>query len=532
MDALVGLLSENPLLTLFVVAGIGYPLGRVKVFGISLGVAAVLFVGLAIGALDQQIQLPDIIQTLGLVMFVYTLGLSSGPGFVASLRKRGAQATALTLGALGVTTVIWVVADRVLHLPPALAAGGFTGSVTNTAALAAVLEITGGSLDPAVGYSITYPMGVLGLMVVMTLFAARLRKQGKLVPPPKPGFVTKTIRVNRPEVIGQSLHDAIVQQQLSVIFGRLRRGEHMQVAESSLLLQEGDLITAVGPPEKMAEAVRALGEEASERLDFDRREYDFRRVFISNPAVFGKSLADLELPQKHDAIVTRVSRGDVEFLPDGNTHLEPGDRVRVVTHRDNMPAISRLLGDSYKALSEIDILSFALGICLGLLVGLITVPLPGGIEFKLGTAGGPLLVSLALGALHRTGPIHWGLSFNANLTLRQIGLILFLAAVGVRSGYAFKEALGTSSGWVVFGVGCLATILTATLFLLVAGKVFKVSGANLLGMVAAVHTQPAALGFAVEQTKSDLPNVGYATVFPIASISKIILAQVIYQALK
>lgn len=532
MDAVVALLAQNPLLTLFLVAGIGYPLGRLKVAGVSVGVAAVLFVGLAVGALDASIQLPEILQTLGLVMFVYTLGLSSGPGFVAAFRKRGAQASVLTLSVLGLAVVLWWVLDRLLHLPPALAAGGFTGSLTNTAALAAVIELTGGSLDPAVGYSITYPMGVLGLMMVMMAASARFRAQGRLLPPPKPGFITRTIRVTNPAVLGRGIGEIAADQTIGVIFGRIRRGDRLMVAESSIPLELEDLITAVGPPDEMGKMVVLLGEETDERLEFDRREYDFRRVIISNPSVFGKALGELQLPQKHDAIVTRVSRGDVEFLPDGTTILEPGDRVRVVTHRDNMAAINKLLGDSYKALSEVDILSFALGICLGLLLGMVAVPLPGGISFKLGVAGGPLVMSLVLGALHRTGPIHWGLSFNANLTLRQIGLILFLAGVGVRSGFAFKEALMQPSGWIVFAVGLLVTVTTATSFLLLASRVFKVSGANLLGMVAAVHTQPAALGFATDQTKSDAPNVGYATVFPIASVSKIILAQVLYQILK
>ncbi len=531
MDELAKLLVENPLLTLFLVAGLGYPLGRLKLGGASLGVAAVLFVGLGFGALNPQIKLPEVLQQLGLVMFVYTLGLSSGPGFVAAFKKRGVQASLITFVALITTVGIWFIASRMFGLSPGMTAGGFTGSVTNTAALAAVIELSG-NLDPAVGYSITYPMGVIGLMIVMGAFSALLRRKDKLVPPKTPGLTNATFIISNPDVFGESIHDLMAEHSTKVVFGRLRRGDQLLIAESSLVLQQGDLLSAVGSPDSIETLASLLGGLADERLDLDRSQFDYRRYFVSNPDIFGKSLAELQLPQKFDAVVTRISRGDVEFLPEGTTILEPGDRIRVLTHRDNFPVIKRALGDSFKALSEIDILGFGLGICIGLMLGMIEVPLPGGLMFKLGLAGGPLVVSLVLGAVQHTGPIYWGLSFSANLTLRQIGLILFLAGVGVRSGYGFREAMMSSEGLIVLGTGAVATMVTATLFLLISSRVFKVSGATLMGMVAAVHTQPAGLGFAVDQTKSDLPNAGYATVFPIASVGKIILAQVLFQLLR
>ena len=532
MEPLAQLLVDNPLLTLFLVAGIGYPLGRLRFGGASLGVAAVLFVGLAVGASSKIIKLPEIIQQLGLVMFVYTLGLSSGPGFVAAFKKRGFQASFLTVLALLVTLGVWFLAARHLGISSGLAAGGFTGSVTNTAGLAAVIELARGSLDPAVGYSITYRMGVIGLMIVMAIFGAHLRRQNRLVPPKNPGLTNATYIITNPQVFDKTIEDVMELHANRVVFGRLKRGSQMLIAESGLVLQEGDLLSVVGSQDSIDQLAPVLGAMATERLDLDRTQFDYRRYFISNPSVYGKTLSDLQLPQNFGAVMTRVSRGDVEFLPEGNTALEPGDRVRVLTHRDNFPEIKKLLGDSYKALSEIDILGFGLGICIGIMLGMIQIHLPGGLMFKLGVAGGPLVVSLVLGAIHQTGPIYWGLSFSANLTLRQIGLILFLAGVGVRSGYGFREALMSNQGLIVLGTGIVATMATATIFLLIASKVFKVSGATLMGMVAAVHTQPAALGFAVDQTKSDLPNTGYATVFPIASVSKIILAQVLYQLLR
>jgi putative transport protein len=531
VQPLIEILSNNPLLTLFLVAGLGFTLGKIKIAGVSIGVAAVLFVGLGVGALDATIALPDVILSLGLVIFVYTIGLSSGPGFIVSFKKRGIATTLLTWLCLMVTAGIWYGASRMLSISPEIAVGGFTGSLSNTAALAAVMEMVKGSSGPGVGYAITYPMGVVSLLVCMVIYANAKRKTGTLAPPAREALLNRTIRVSNPEVVGQTIHEIMEDNHFGLVFGRIKRGDSVQIAESSIRLELGDLITAVGPESHMVQAIKVIGEDAGVRLELDRTEYDYRRIVVSNPMVFGLTLAELNLPQKYDAVMTRLQRGEVEILPDGGTILEPGDRVRIVTHRDNMTRISKYLGDSYRALSEIDILSFALGIALGLLIGLIPVHLPGGLVFKLGNAGGPLVVALVLGALHRTGPINWSLPYSANLTLRQIGLVFFLAAVGVKSGFAFREALATGAGVTTFLVGAVATAISASIFLGLGSKIFKVSGATMMGMVSGVHTQPAALGFSIEETKSDQPNVGYASVFPVASVSKIILAQILLQIL-
>jgi len=215
----------------------------------------------------------------------------------------------------------------------------------------------------------------------------------------------------------------------------------------------------------------------------------------------------------------------VEFLARDDTTLELGDRVRVVTRRENMGSVSQFFGDSFKALGEIDVLSFSLGLALGILVGQIPIPLPGGITFKLGTAGGPLVVALILGALERTGPIVWTLPYNANLTLRQIGLILFLAGVGTRAGYAFVSTLMQGNGLMLFGAGAALTMGVVALMLLIGYRILKIPMNLLLGMIAGMQTNPAILSFANQETENDLPNLGYATVYPLATILKIILAQ-------
>jgi putative transport protein len=262
-------------------------------------------------------------------------------------------------------------------------------------------------------------------------------------------------------------------------------------------------------------------------LELDRSQLDYRRIFVSNPKLAGLPLRDLNLPQQFGAIVTRVRRGDIEFIPNGDTVLEPGDRVRVVTPRENMEALTKFFGDSYRSLSEVDILSFSLGIALGLLLGLVPVPLPGGVVLKLGFAGGPLVVSLILGAFARTGPLVWTLPYSANLTLRQLGLILFLAGVGTRAGYPFISTFTKGGGVYLLLAGAVITCAVSLLTLWIGHKLLKIPMGILIGMLAGIQTQPAVLGFALEQTGNDLPNIGYASVYPVAIIAKIVLAQLL-----
>jgi putative transport protein len=283
----------------------------------------------------------------------------------------------------------------------------------------------------------------------------------------------------------------------------------------------------IGCTDELDRVTAYLGECSDERLEFDRSQLDHRRVFVSNPKVVGHRLRDLNLPQHFGALVTRLRRGDLDFLPHEDTVLQPGDRVRVVAQRTNMDAVSAFLGDSYRALSEIDFMTFSLGLALGLLLGLIPIPLPGGVTLKLGMAGGPLIVAMILGKLGRTGPLVWNLPYSANLTLRQVGLILFLAGVGTRSGYAFVTTLTQGQGIAIFLSGALITFTIAVTTLSIGHKLLKIPMGTLIGMLAGLQTQPAVLGFALEQADNELPNIGYAAVYPTATITKILLAQLL-----
>jgi putative transport protein len=536
----VNTLAEQPLLLLFIVAAIGYPLGRIRLAGTTLGVAAVLFVGLAFGAMDPRLELPEFAYVFGLVLFVYSIGLTSA--LVSSFHRRGLREAGLVIGVLLAATAAALVLARVMTFAPELAAGVFAGSLTNTPALAAVLEqvrggpgsAANGTALPIIGYSLTYPLGVVG--VLGTLAFARWRWQ---LSDPEEQARLKSAGVTAPDIRTQAIRITAVGDERpldelrhahgwSVVFGRLRRDGEAHVVDPQTSVQPGDLITVVGAASEIARVADALGEISEEPIQWDRTSLDYRRVFVSSRDVAGRRLGDLDLPGRFGAVVTRVRRGDVEMLARDDMILELGDRVRVLSDRAKLDAVSAFFGDSYRALSELDILAFSVGPALGLLLGLVPIPLPGGVDLRLGIAGGPLIVALVLGYLQRTGPVVWVLPYSANLTLRQIGLVVFLAAIGTRAGWEFRTLLTTGGGLTVVAAGAILTCFTALLTVWVGYRVMKMPFALVAGVLAAVQTQPAVLGFAVEQAGNDLPNLAYARVYPIALIGKIVLAQVLF----
>jgi putative transport protein len=537
-------LIDNPLLLLFVVVAIGYPLGRLKVRGTSLGVASVLFAGLAVGAIDQDLKLPEILYQFGLVIFVYTIGLSNGRAFFASFRRQGGRHALLVTGVIALAVLLAVVEYSVLDLKPTLTAGMFAGSLTNTPALATELQYlqTYGPEDerdqilsePVVGYSVAYPIGVLGVIFALVVaqrrwridYAAEAKRAGDGGGASIP-LENRTIRVTFPDAASQPVASLARERGWDVVFGRMRHHGQLGLVTAETHLEQGDLVLAVGTREHLDRVTAELGESCDERLELDRSELDFRRIFVSSSAVVGRHVRDLDVRRRFGAVVTRIRRGDVEFLPHGDTVLEPGDRVRVVAPRVSMPAVSAFFGDSYRALSEIDVLTFSLGLTAGLLLGVLPIPLPGGGDLKLGLAGGPLVVALVLGALDRTGPLVWSLPYSANLTLRQLGLIVFLAGIGTRAGYAFVSTVQSRDGVLLLGAGAVITFTVALATLWVGYRLLNVPMGLLSGMLAGLQTQPAVLGFALEQTGDDLPNVGYAALFPLATIAKILAAQLL-----
>jgi len=540
--AVVQVLRDNPLLLLFLVAAIGYPLGRLKIGGASLGVSAVLFVGLAFGALDPDLKLPEVVYNLGLVLFVYTIGLSSGSVFFGSLRRQGMKSNLLVLGVLLMAGALTAGAKLLFGIKTPLAAGMFAGSLTNTPALAGVLEhvraiapaglLEQMSAEPVIAYSLTYPVGVLGMLLVIYLlqrvwkvdYHAEMEKAHEYGVAQEPlESRTVIVLVNQPITVAE----LISRNDWDVVFSRIKHEGQVHLVTGQDCLAAGDLLSVVGRKDELERVTAGLGQPAAERLEFDLSVYDKRRVFVSNPAMAGRRLRDLRLGERFGAIVSRIRRGDLEILPHGDTILALGDQVRVLAPHDKLNQVANFFGDSYRAVSEIDVLAFGLGVALGLLVGMIPIPLPGGVTLRLGIAGGTLVTALVFGALGRTGPIIWEMPYSANLTLRQIGLVLFLAGIGTRAGYAFFSTLHQGDGWLVLAVGAGLTCITALVTLWVGYKLMHIPMGMMVGVLAGLQTQPAVLGFALEQSGNELPNIGYATVYPVAMIVKILLAQIL-----
>jgi putative transport protein len=343
-------------------------------------------------------------------------------------------------------------------------------------------------------------------------------------------IVSATFRLSNPGVFGKTLDAALAllpDRAFSV--SRIKKGDAVSVVTPDVVLERGDLLVAVGVEREMERAGVLFGERCPEHLEENLSQIRFRRIFVSNKAVVGKTIRELELERRFNATITRLRRGDVEFVPNLGTVLELGDRIRVVMPRERLDEVSRFLGDSMKAMAETDFLSLSLGIVLGVLVGMVPIPLGGGMSFKLGFAGGPLIVSLILGRLERTGPVTWGLPFNANLLLRQVGLVFFLAGIGSRAGLGFLQTV-RAGGLGVIAAAAVVTSFVAISAIVIAYRYMNLPMAAAMGMLSGMQTQPACLAYANQQVDNELPNVWYATVYPASMVAKILLAQVIVSA--
>lgn len=542
---MIPLFEANPLLLLFVVIAVGYVVGTIKIKGTSLGVAAVLFVGLAFGALDPDLKIPDIIFLLGLSIFVYTIGLSNGPAFFKNFKRSGFRDISFVIFMLTVSGAITVGLHYLFKFDASTSAGLFAGSTTNTPALAGLLDTIGkgpfgDTIDrmiehAVVGYSLSYPMGVLGVMIVISIMQRLMKVDYRKEEydlrrdyPVGQELKNGSIEITNTKFAGLTIRELMQANKWRVVFGRLQRGEEISLTNWDTRLELGDRLTIVGVEEELKEVIDQLGEKLDYELSDDRSEYDINLLFVSNPKIAGQSLASLNLGERFSAIVTRVRRGDIDLLASGKTILELGDRVRFVALRKDHTELSRLFGDSYDALSKINLFSFGFGMALGLLLGMVTFTLPGGISFNLGFAGGPLIMGLLLGSWRRTGPIVWTLPYSAGLTLQQIGLMLLLACIGVRSGHTFFNTLTQGGAGMIFVAGALIAMVTAFVTLWIGYKWVKIPFSLLTGMVS---NQPAILQYAVDQSGNRIPDFGYTLMFPIALITKIVYVQILFALL-
>ena len=535
------LLVENPLVLLFVVAALGYLIGNIRIAGFSLGVAAVLFTGLFIGALDPRFSIPDVILQLGLAIYVYSVGLSSGPAFFEMYRKHGLKDFGFIILTLLFTGVITAFLWFLMDLTAANATGIYSGSTTNTAALAGLLDYIDGNFKSAaakalaeqavIGYSFSYPMGVLGSMIAIVLVQKRLKidfkeetRKWRNTYPLDEVLSSCAVEVLNEDVCEKPLRDIMIGKDWNVNFGRILHEGRLNLINWSTEFKLGDKVILVGSEDDLETVIQTFGRRVKMPHTKDHKAFDTRMIFVSNELMAGKTIASLNLDERFNAIITRIRRGDVEMLAKADTVLELGDRIRFMARRKDLKELSELFGDSYHQSSKVNLFSFGIGMGLGLLLGNVTIDLSPDISFKLGYAGGPLIVGLLLGGLRRTGQVLWSLPYGANVTLQQIGLILLLASLGIKSGSALVTSLSMEGLWIVLA-SAVISITSAATTLYVGYKVMKKPFGLLMGMVA---NQPAILDFALERGGNRLPMFGFTMIFPIALILKIIIAQMLF----
>ena len=523
LKAMASLFASSPLLALFVVVALGAAIGAIRIGPLRFGAAGALFVGLIVSALHPEVVSThmSIVQPMGLAFFVYCVGISAGATFFQDLRKQ-TNLLALTTIVCVVGALIALAGGRLLGLSSGLTSGLFTGALTAAPALDTATRLTG---DPnaAVGYAFGYPVGVIGGILIVTITVTR-KWVGPKDTPSLAGSSLEAVSIHVSKHINTRDIDAWRDQRVRLSY--LRRDGRTRVTAPGEDLLPGDHVVMVGDPASIKETAPLVGEILDHNLEDDRSDLAFERIVVSNPDVAGRSVCELNVTKRFGAVITRVRRGDLDLLARDDLDLQLGDHVAVVVPTDELDGIAEWLGDSERRVAEVDGMAFGIGLVLGLLLGVVSFPLPGGQGFQLGAAAGPLIVGMLLGALRRTGPLVWTLPAAANLTIRQIGLMLFLAALGLNAGPQFASLLGSPEGWRAALLAAVMVVVCCVIQALGA-KFIGLSSARAAGGIAGFLGQPAVLQAADARVTDERIEAAYATLFAFAIIIKILLLPVI-----
>ncbi|HEY5893164.1 MAG TPA: putative transporter [Chthoniobacterales bacterium] len=535
-------------IVLAAVAALGLALGSIKIRGTGLGIAGVLFAGIVFGHFQFHIDpvILGFVREFGLIVFVYTIGMQVGPGFFASLRRGGIQlnlmaACVVLLGATVMLLVTWFA-----KMDIAAAAGLLAGATTNTPSLAAaqetlktIPELTQERLGlPTIGYAVAYPFGVIGIILAMLIiracFRINVRAEIDVFQRDRSNGETRlermSIVVENENLDGLVIHELPGIHELGVVVSRVKHADSSEVfvAQANTVVRCGDVVLAVGCPQHLDQFRLILGEVAPFDLSEMPGPITSRTIVVTHKEVLGKSLQQLGIQQRFDVTVTRVTRSGIELPAEPKLSMEFGDTVVAVGREADVSKVAEVLGNSAKELNHTNFIPIFVGIGLGVLIGLFPLQLgqmPAPIRF--GLAGGPLIVAIVLSRVGRIGPLVWYMPANANAALREFGIVLFLAAVGLKAGDHFVEVLLRGSGFSWMGYGALITLLPLLIVGSVARLVFKENFMNICGVLAGSMTDPPALAFANSIGDCEGPSIAYATVYPLTMLLRIFIVQLL-----
>jgi putative transport protein len=535
----------HAVLVFSLVIALGLALGSINVRGVRLGSAWVLFAGLFLSQagliVDESIL--DFTRDFGLILFVYAVGLQVGPSFFSSLKRQG-----LALNALGTSIVLLggliVVALRfLLNFSVPAVAGLFSGATTNTPSLAAgqaaLLTLKGAPAGSSallgMAYAVAYPFGVIGIILTMLLIRKTYSTDPLQEVPRSSDSKTKNdlpayldIEVTNPNVDGVPIRNLPFVAESGVVFSRLHRSGKVVVPESGSVIRVGDALRVVGTREKLSEFETMIGRKSQISLGDIPSNLTTERLYVTKPLVLGKTLEELNFEHFFGTVVTRVTRAGIEFAASNQSRLQFGDSLFVVGPTEGVSKVSEMVGNKMEALNFPHLVPVFVGIMLGVILGGLPIALPGTpAPVRLGLAGGPLLIALILSRIGRIGPLIWYMAPSANLVIRELGIALFLACVGLKSGTRLVEVLLSGNGILWLVAGAVVTLVPLVTVGLVARKALRIDYSTICGVLAGSMTDPPALAFATSFTKSDRPLSAYAAVYPLVMILRVFLVQIL-----
>ncbi|AXH19698.1 TPA: putative transporter [Escherichia coli] len=535
---------------LALVAVVGLFIGNVKFRGVGLGIGGVLFGGIIVGHFVSQAGMTlssdmlHVIQEFGLILFVYTIGIQVGPGFFASLRVSGLRLNLFAVLIVIIGGLVTAILHKLFDIPLPVVLGIFSGAVTNTPALGAGQQILRDLGTPmamvdqmGMSYAMAYPFGICGILFTMwmlrVIFRINVETEAQQHESTRTngGALIRTIniRVENPNLHNLAIKDVPILNGDKVICSRLKREETLKVPSPETVIQLGDLLHLVGQPADLHNAQLVIGQEVDTSLSTKGTDLRVARVVVTNENVLGKRIRDLHFKERYDVVISRLNRAGVELVASSDISLQFGDILNLVGRPSAIDAVANVLGNAQQKLQQVQMLPVFIGIGLGVLLGSIPVFVPGfPAALKLGLAGGPLIMALILGRIGSIGKLYWFMPPSANLALRELGIVLFLSVVGLKSGGDFIHTLVDGEGLSWIGYGALITAVPLITVGILARMLAKMNYLTMCGMLAGSMTDPPALAFANNlHPTSGAAALSYATVYPLVMFLRIITPQLL-----